>query len=78
MKITKDLLSNEYYNCEEKIHAFIDLLYDTLIREDYNEESLEVCQDIIIEAKNISSLALNIIVLEYGTKYQSIVKSIFD
>ena len=41
IKIIHCLLSNEYYNCEEKIHLFIDLLYDTLIRDDYNKESID-------------------------------------
>ncbi|CAI2364684.1 unnamed protein product [Moneuplotes crassus] len=78
MTITKQLLSNPFYNCEEKIHAFIDLLYDTLIRQEYTEESLDKCADIIMKSKSISAEALNLIILEYGTKYQSIIKSIFD
>ena len=78
MKIIFCLLSNEYYNWEEKIHLFIDLLYDTLIRDEYSEESLEEWGEIIIESKNISALSLNVIILEYGTKYQPLSNSIFD
>ena len=33
---------------------------------------------IIIESKDISALSLNIIILEYGTKYQPLSNSIFD
>ena len=78
MKIAKHILANKYYNWEEKIHLFVELLYDTLIRVEYHEESLSKAQEIILEAKNLSALALNIIIIEYGTKYQSITKSIFD
>lgn len=78
IKVINAVKNNEYYNCEEKIHLFIDLLYDSLIRDEYNEDSLKESQDIIIQTKNISAETLNMIILEYGTKYQSLSNSIFD
>lgn len=54
------------------------MLYDSLIREEYCEESLADCQDIIKQAKDMSAHALNIIILEYGTKYQTLSSSVFD
>jgi len=78
MKIIKCLLENQYYNCEEIIHLFIDLLYDTLIRDDYSNESKKEWQEIIVESKNISALSLNMIIIQYGTKYQTLSTSLFE
>jgi hypothetical protein len=78
MKVAKSLLENEYYNAEEKLHNFVSLFFDNLTRCNYNEESLTDCHEIITETKNICAECLNEIILEYGTKYQTLLPKLFE